>query len=60
MMWDLMENDHSPVLKKSQLAAVEMTVVGINAYWKILLMTVLLACTMVNGYLIVKKATTEL
>ena len=60
MMWDLLENAHSPVPKKIQRVAVEMTAVGISAHWKILQMIVLLACTMVNGYMIVKKAIIEL
>ena len=59
-MWDLLENAHSPVPKKIQRVAVEMTAVGISAHWKILQMIVLLACTMVNGYMIVNKDTTEL
>ena len=60
MMWDLLENVHSPVPKKIQRVAVAMTVVGISAHWKILQMIVLLACTTVNGYMIVKKAIIEL
>ena len=60
MMWDLLENAHSPVPKKIQRVAVAMTVVGISAHWKILQMIVLLACTTVNGYMIVKKAIIEL
>ena len=60
MMWDLLENVHSPVPKKIQRVAVAMTVVGISAHWKILQMIVLLACTMVNGYMIVNKDTTAL
>ena len=60
MMWDLLENAHSPVPKKIQRVAVEMTAVGISAHWKILLMIVLLACTKVNGCMIVNKAIIEL
>ena len=59
-MWHLLENVHFPVLKKGQLAAVEMTIVGISVHWKILQMIVSLACTKVNGYLIVNMATTKL
>ena len=60
MMWDLLENAHSLAPKKIQRVAVEMTAVGISAHWKILQMIVLLACTMVNGCMIVNKDTTEL
>ena len=54
-MWDLEGNVQAQRINQTEIVAVEMVVVGINAHGKILRMLVLMAFTKGNGYLIVTK-----